>query len=74
MAVRYICCQCDADVTDAVKQECREDPSVVPMLTLKGMNVDWHDLYGVQETDVVPSGFLEVGWLGNNGWAVDPGN
>lgn len=43
-------------------------------VTLKGMNVDWHDLYGVQETDVVPSGFLEVGWLGNNGWAVDPAN
>jgi hypothetical protein len=39
MPVRYLCCQCDADVTDAVKQECEEDPSVVPMLTFKGMNV-----------------------------------
>jgi len=43
-------------------------------VTLKAQNVDWHDLYGVREVDIVPSGFLEVGWLGNNGWAVDPGN
>lgn len=43
-------------------------------VTLRAQNVDWHDLYGVQEADIVPSGFLEVGWLGNNGWAVDPGN
>lgn len=42
--------------------------------TLKGMDLDWHSLYGVKETDVVPSGFLEVGWLGNHGWAVDPMN
>jgi intracellular sulfur oxidation DsrE/DsrF family protein len=42
--------------------------------TLKGMNVDWHDLYGVKETDVVPSGFAEVGWLASHGWAVDPAN
>jgi intracellular sulfur oxidation DsrE/DsrF family protein len=38
--------------------------------TLKGMDLDWHDLYGVKEGDVVPSGFLEVAWLGNQGWAV----
>ena len=43
-------------------------------VTLKGLNLDWHDLYGIQETDIVPSGFLEVGWLGNNGWAVDSAN
>ena len=43
-------------------------------VTLKGQNLDWHELYGVQEADIVPSGFLEVGWLGNNGWAVDPAN
>jgi len=42
--------------------------------TLKGMNLDWHELYKVQEADVVPSGFLEVGWRGNHGWAVDPMN
>lgn len=42
--------------------------------TLKGMNLDWHTLYGVREADIVPSGFLEVAWLANHGWAVDPMN
>lgn len=42
--------------------------------TLKGMNLDWHSLYGVKESDIVPSGFLEVGYLGEHGWAVDPMN
>ena len=42
--------------------------------TLKGMNLDWHSLYGLQEADVVPSGFAEVGWLASHGWAVDPAN
>lgn len=42
--------------------------------SLKGLQVDWHSLYGVKESDVVPSGFLEVAWLGNHGWAVDPMN
>ncbi len=42
--------------------------------TLKGMDVDWHTLYGVAEADVVPSGFAEVGWLASHGWAVDPAN
>ena len=42
--------------------------------SLKGMNQDWHELYGVKETDVVPSGFAEVGWLASHGWAVDPAN
>lgn len=42
--------------------------------SLKGMNQDWHTLYGVTESDIVPSGFAEVGWLGNHGWAVDPAN
>lgn len=42
--------------------------------TLKGMNADWHSLYGVKEADIVPSGFLEVGWLASHGWAVDPMN
>ena len=38
--------------------------------SLKGMNQDWHELYGVQEADIVPSGFGEVAWLGNHGWAI----
>ncbi len=42
--------------------------------TLKGMDLDWHTLYGVAEADVVPSGFAEVGWLASHGWAVDPAN
>ena len=42
--------------------------------SLKGMNQDFHDLYGVQETDIVPSGFAEVGWLASHGWGVDPSN
>ncbi|MBV1705650.1 MAG: DsrE family protein [Hyphomicrobiales bacterium] len=42
--------------------------------SLEKLKVDWHSLYGVKETDVVPSGFLEVGWLANHGWAVDPLN
>jgi len=42
--------------------------------SLKGMNQDWHGLYGVQESDIVPSGFAEVGWLASHGWAVDPAN
>lgn len=42
--------------------------------SLKGMNQDFHELYGVSESDVVPSGFAEVGWLANHGWAVDPIN
>lgn len=42
--------------------------------TLKGMNLDWHTLYGVRESDIVPSGFLEVAWLADHGWAVDPMN
>ena len=39
MSIRYVCCQCDADVTDAVKQECKEEPILVPMLIVKGMNI-----------------------------------
>ena len=42
--------------------------------TLEAMKLDWHSLYGVKETDIVPSGFLEVAWLANHGWAVDPMN
>jgi len=39
--------------------------------TLMGMNLDWHELYDVQQADIVPAGFLEVGWLANHGWAVE---
>ncbi len=42
--------------------------------SLKGMDLDWHNLYGVQESDIVPSGFAEVGWLGNHGWTVNAAN
>ncbi|MDE2253685.1 MAG: DsrE family protein [Betaproteobacteria bacterium] len=42
--------------------------------TLKGMNLDWHTLHGVRESDIVPAGFLEVAWLADHGWAVDPMN
>lgn len=42
--------------------------------TLKAMQLDWHTLYGVKESDIVPSGFLEVAWLANHGWAIDPMN
>ncbi|MYM37737.1 DsrE family protein [Duganella qianjiadongensis] len=43
-------------------------------VTLKGMKLDWHTLYGLQEGDIVPSGFAEVGWLATNGWVVNPAN
>jgi len=42
--------------------------------TLKGMNLDWHTLYNAKESDIVPAGFLEVGWLANHGWAVNAMN
>jgi intracellular sulfur oxidation DsrE/DsrF family protein len=42
--------------------------------TLKGMNLDWHQLYGVKESDIVPAGFLQVGWLADHGWAVEAMN
>ncbi len=42
--------------------------------TLKGMNLDWHQLDGVKESDIVPAGFLQVGWLANHGWAVEAMN
>lgn len=39
MPVQYVCCQCDVDMTDAVKQDCAAKPVLVPTLILKGMNV-----------------------------------
>lgn len=39
MTIRYVCCQCDSDMTDVVKQSCQAPGTVTPMLTLKGMQV-----------------------------------
>jgi hypothetical protein len=43
MAVKYVCCQCDIDMTEAVNQECGEGPvarpTVAATLIFKGMNV-----------------------------------
>lgn len=39
--------------------------------SLKGANLDWHDLYGVQEGDIVPSGFGEVSYLASHGWVLN---
>lgn len=37
MAIRYVCCQCDTDMTESVKGACNAGPSVLPTLTFKGM-------------------------------------
>ena len=42
--------------------------------TLKGRDIDFHTLNGVTDEDVVPAGFLEVGWLQTQGYVVDPVN
>jgi len=42
--------------------------------SLKALDLNWRALYQMQETDVVPSGFLEVGWRANQGWAVEAMN
>jgi intracellular sulfur oxidation DsrE/DsrF family protein len=42
--------------------------------TLREANIDFHGLFHVTDGDVVPSGFLEVGWLAGQGFAVDPVN
>jgi len=42
--------------------------------TLREQGLDFHTLYGVKETDIVPSGFLEVAWLQQHGFVVDPSN
>ncbi len=39
MPIKYVCCQCDTDVTDLVEAACKEAPIPFPMLTLKGMSV-----------------------------------
>lgn len=39
MAVKYVCCQCDADMTSAVKQACEAAPVSAPTLTIKGLQV-----------------------------------
>ncbi|HER35717.1 MAG: DsrE family protein [Halothiobacillaceae bacterium] len=40
--------------------------------TMRALDLNWQSLYGVEEKDIVPSGFLEVAWLANEGWAVNP--
>ncbi|MBV1702749.1 MAG: DsrE family protein [Hyphomicrobiales bacterium] len=42
--------------------------------SLQTLQIDWHSLYGVTEADIVPSGFLEIGWLANQGYAVEAMN
>jgi len=39
MAIRYVCCQCDTDMTDSVKAACNASPNVLPTLTFKGMEL-----------------------------------
>jgi hypothetical protein len=39
MAIRYICCHCDADMTDSVKTACDAGPDLRTMLTFKGMEL-----------------------------------
>lgn len=43
--------------------------------SLKEQNIDFHTLYGVTDSDIVPSGFLEVAWLQQHkGYVVNPAN
>ena len=43
--------------------------------TLLGKKLDWHTLYGVKETDIIPSGALEVVSLQScHGYVVGPLN
>lgn len=42
--------------------------------TLKNMNIDYRTLNNVRDEDVVPAGFLEVGWLQTQHFVVDPVN
>jgi uncharacterized protein len=37
--------------------------------TLKGMQLDWHNLYGVKEQDIVPAGVAELARLQGMGYA-----
>jgi hypothetical protein len=39
MAVKYVCCQCEIDMTDAVKKDCRAGSVLAPTLIFKGTNV-----------------------------------
>jgi|HubBroStandDraft_6_1064221.scaffolds.fasta_scaffold67920_4 hypothetical protein len=38
MAVKYVCCQCDIDMTNAVKKECSAPSVHAPTLVFKGMD------------------------------------
>lgn len=37
--------------------------------TLKSRHIDWHDLYGVTEADIVPSGVAEIARLQQQGYS-----
>lgn len=37
--------------------------------TLRARNIDWRSLYGVEESDLVPSGVAELAWLQMQGFA-----
>lgn len=40
MAVKYLCCDCDFDMTDAVKQACSQGPDVrAAVVQFKGMKL-----------------------------------
>ncbi len=43
--------------------------------SLAAFGIDFHTLYGVSESDIVPSGFAEVAYLqAKQGYVVDPAN
>ncbi len=43
--------------------------------SLAAMGIDFHTLHGVAESDIVPSGFVEIAYLqAKQGYAVDPSN
>ena len=37
MAIAYICCQCDADMTMAVQTACNAKPDLRPTLVFRGL-------------------------------------
>jgi intracellular sulfur oxidation DsrE/DsrF family protein len=39
--------------------------------SMRGMNLDWHNLNGVAEADIVPAGILEVPYLERKGYYMD---
>ena len=39
MAVKYLCCDCDFDMTEAVKDACNQGPDVRASLQFRGMKL-----------------------------------